>query len=122
MPRDFRFPNGEIDVFVPTVFTPEVLARRTSYYRYVVARLRAGVSVEAAQTEMNTVARTLESEDPKAGRGVPASVVPLREQLARGVPLFGRDLSLTLGVLLGAVGPVLLMTCACWPSRSRRDS
>src|SRR5690349_12697568 len=25
VPRDFRFPNGEVDVFVPTVWAPEVL-------------------------------------------------------------------------------------------------
>ena len=90
VPRDFRFPNGEVDVFVPTVFTPEVLARRTSYYWYIVARLRAGVSTEAAQAEMNAIAIALESESPKTGRGVRASLVPLREQVARGVSLFTR--------------------------------
>ena len=112
VPRGFRFPNGEIDVFVPTVFPPEVLARRTSYYWYVIARLRAGVSIEAAQAEMNAVATALEHDDPKAGRGVRASLVPLREQIARGVSVLERDGSSTIWVLLGAVGLVLLIACA----------
>jgi len=34
VPRDFRFPNGEVDVFVPTVWAPDVLARATSNYWY----------------------------------------------------------------------------------------
>ena len=56
VPRDFRFPEGENDIFVPTVFAPEVLARTTNYYWYIVAKLRAGVSLEAARAEMNAVA------------------------------------------------------------------
>jgi predicted permease len=112
VPRDFRFPNGEIDVFVPTVFASDVLARRTSYYWYLIAKLRAGVSTEVAQAEMSTIATALESESPKTGRGVRVSLVPLREQLARGVSLFARDVTSTLGVLLGAVGLVLLIACA----------
>ena len=31
VPRDFRFPAAGVDVFVPTVFAPQVLARPTAY-------------------------------------------------------------------------------------------
>src|SRR5688572_2170152 len=51
VPRDFRFPTGEIDVFVATTWTPQVLAQDTSYFWYLVAKLRAGVSLEAARAE-----------------------------------------------------------------------
>ncbi|MCC6202983.1 MAG: ABC transporter permease [Gammaproteobacteria bacterium] len=112
VPRDFRFPRGEIEIFVPTVFPPEVLARRTSYYWYLVARLRDGVTIGAARAEMQTIAATLDRESPNTGRGVAATVVPLREQLAntRTLVLTAANSS-TLAVLLGAAGFVLLIAC-----------
>jgi putative ABC transport system permease protein len=102
--RDFRFPNGEVDVFVPTVWAPQVLARQT-YNWYVVAKVRAGVSVEAAEAEMKAVAATIDRDHPGTGRGIAASIVSLREQLASGV-------TPTLTALLGAVALVLLVACA----------
>jgi hypothetical protein len=30
VPRDFRFPRGDVDVFVPTTWAPEVLAQESS--------------------------------------------------------------------------------------------
>jgi putative ABC transport system permease protein len=105
VPRDFRFPNGEVDVFVPTVWAPDVLARATSYYWYAVAKVRDGVSVQAAAAELNAVAASLERDFPNTGRGAAATVVPLREQLAVGV-------TPTVRALLGAVALVLLIACA----------
>ncbi len=105
VPRDFRFPAGENDVFVPTVYPPEVLARRTSYYWHVVAKLRPNVSVEQARAEMRTISAQLEAESPQTGRGVGVTIVPLREQLAGSVRP-------TMLALLGAVALVLLIACA----------
>jgi putative ABC transport system permease protein len=105
VPRDFHFPNGEVDVFVPTVWAPDVLARATSYYWFAVAKLHDGVSVAAARVELRAVAAALESDFPRTGRGSPASLVPLHEQLAVG-------LTPTLRALLGAVALVLLIACA----------
>jgi putative ABC transport system permease protein len=105
VPRDFRFPNGEVDVFVPTVWAPEVLARSGSYYWYAVAKLREGVSVAAAHAELSSVAASLARDFPGTDRGVPPSIVPLHERLAVG-------LTPTLRALLGAVALVLLIACA----------
>src|SRR5688572_12776074 len=105
VPRDFRFPTGEVDVFVPTVWAPDVLARAAAYYWFAVAKLREGVSVAAAHAELRAVAAALESDFPGTGRGSPVSIVPLREQLAVG-------LTPTLRALLGAVALVLLIACA----------
>ncbi|RPI61081.1 MAG: FtsX-like permease family protein, partial [Lysobacterales bacterium] len=105
VPRDFRFPNGEVDVFVPTVWSPDTLARATSYVWWVVAKLRDGVSVEAAAAELNSVAAQLERDFPNTGRGTPAGIVPLHEQLSMGF-------TQTLQALLGAVALVLLIACA----------
>ena len=105
VPRDFRFPNGEVDVFVPTVWAPDMLARSTSYVWWSVAKLRDGVSVQAAAAELSSVAASLERDFPNTGRGAAASIVPLQEQLSVGF-------TPTLRALLGAVALVLLIACA----------
>ena len=110
VPRDFRFPRGDIDVFVPTMWGPEVLAQESSYFWYLVAKLRSGVSIEAARAEMTAVSTALRAESP--ARGVPATVAPLRSTLARGTgPLAELVRPMFLG-LLGAVALVLLIACA----------
>ena len=108
VPPDFRFPYGEKDVFIATVFPPELLAEQGAFIWSVVAKLRAGVSIAAAQAEMNTIATTLRAEN---SAGQPVVVVPLRETLTRG-GLTTRDIRPTVVALLGAVLLVLLIACA----------
>jgi len=108
VPPDFRFPYGEKDLFIATAFAPELLAERGAFIWSVVAKLRPGVSIEAAQAEMTSVAATLRAE---SSSGQPVAVVPLRDSLARGSPN-ARDIRPTLMALLGAVALVLLIACA----------
>ena len=108
VPPDFRFPFGEKDAFIATVFPQELLAEQGSFIWSVVAKLRPGVSIEAAQAEMNAVSATLRAEN---GPGQPVAVAPLRDSLVRG-NLTTRDIRPTLIGLLGAVGLVLLIACA----------
>jgi putative ABC transport system permease protein len=110
VPSAFRFPYSEKDVFIATDFPPELLADRGAFIWNVIAKLRPGVSVAAAQAEMISVAAALLEE--KNRSGTPAAVVPLRETLAAGVGVIGRDIGPTLVVLLAAVGLVLLIACA----------
>ena len=105
VPRDFRFPYTEQDVYIATVFSPEVLAQRGNYSYYTVAKLRSGISIEAARAEMRTISAALEAEGLFAGRGTAALVVPLRDHIAR----FATP---TLTALLAAVAFVLLIACA----------
>jgi putative ABC transport system permease protein len=108
VPPDFRFPYGEKDVFIATSFRPEVLAEQGAFIWSVVAKLRAGVSIESAQAEMNSVTAALRAEN---SVGQPVAVVRLRETLARG-GLTARDVRPTLLALLGAVALVLVIACA----------
>jgi predicted permease len=105
VPRDFRFPEGDNDVFVATAFGPDVLARYQSFYWYIVAKLRAGVAPAAAAAELRTLAEALRAEFPDSPRGIAAAIVPLHEQLAGSVRP-------TMLALLGAVALVLLVACA----------
>ncbi|HEU4478045.1 MAG TPA: ABC transporter permease, partial [Pyrinomonadaceae bacterium] len=73
--------------------------------RRVYARLRPGVTLAAAQTEMNTIAQRLADQYPKENSGWHVSVKLLKDaQVAAIRP--------ALLVFLGATGLVLLIACA----------
>lgn len=110
VPRDFRFPTGEVDVFVPTVFSAEQLASETNFFWYLVAKLRADVTLEAARAEMEAVSAAIRADNP--ARGVAVTIAPLRETLVRGAGPRAEERPRTLFVMLGAVVLVLLIACA----------
>jgi putative ABC transport system permease protein len=68
------------------------------------ARLKKGVSVEAAQAQMKTIAANLEKAYPKSNYQVGAKVVPLLENQIG-------DYRASLRLLSAAVGVVLLIAC-----------
>ena len=107
MPRGFRFPldQSKTDFWVPLDPQSATNQERGASYLNVTARLKPGVSIEQAQTEMTTIASRLEQEyrDKNAGRGV--NLVPLHEALIG-------EVRRALLVLLAAVGFVLLIACA----------
>jgi putative ABC transport system permease protein len=70
----------------------------------VVARLKDGVTREQAQADMNVVAANLEAQFPDANRDRGVTATPLLESLVSNVRL-------TLLLLAGAVGFVLLIAC-----------
>ena len=71
----------------------------------VVARLKPGVSLAQATSEMATIAARLETLYPGGNQGWTAKVRPLREA-------YIGDAAQTMTVLLGAVFFVLLIACA----------
>jgi putative ABC transport system permease protein len=78
---------------------------RSGRHLRAIARLKSGVSLEQAQTEMNVIAGRLEQEHPTANTGYGVRLVELPEDTVGG-------LRPTLLMLLGAVGFVLLIACA----------
>jgi putative ABC transport system permease protein len=105
MPRNFVFRNREIDYWGPINLTPKQAAEHGSHYLNVVARLKPGVTVQAARDEMKAIAKRLEAAYPADNARVGAVVVPLREEL------LGKT-RLAVMVLMGAAGFVLLIACA----------
>ena len=104
MPPGFVFMNRDVDYWAPVHFTPQEAGDHGSHYLNVVARLKPGVTIERARSEMNAIASQLQKEFPPNSR-VGAVVVPIRDELlgSRRVALW---------VLMGAAGCVLLIACA----------
>lgn len=98
------FYGRPIDMWIPINPASTRYALRIDHWLMPVARMKKGVTVQHAQTEVNLIAKRLEVEYPKTNKGVGAKVVPLHEDLFRGA-------GAALYPLLGAVGFVLLIAC-----------
>lgn len=90
---------------VPLAFRPEQINHK-NHWLPVMGRLKPGVSIAAAQAEMNVVAERIAREHPDSNKNWRVSVEPLRNDF---IP---RDTLLMLNLLMGAVGFVLLIACA----------
>ncbi|MBL8204760.1 MAG: ABC transporter permease [Blastocatellia bacterium] len=71
----------------------------------VIGRLKAGVTLTQAQTEMNVIAERLAQAYPDTNKDLGVNVVPFQLQLT------GRNVRLALWILFGAVVFVLLIAC-----------
>ena len=105
MPARFQFPSSDDQAWVPIAFTQEEAGNRNRHYLQVLARLKPGVSLTQAQSEMSTIAARLQQQYPQSNTDLGAAVQPLHEHLVG-------DIRPALLVLLGAVGLVLLIACA----------
>src|SRR5258707_229583 len=103
-PRFAPFYGGRIDLWVPINPESSRYSARIDHWLMPVARMKPGVTLARAQTEMDVVARRLEQEYPATNKGVGAKVLPLHEDRYRfaGQALYP---------LFGAVGFVLLIAC-----------
>src|SRR5262249_33744054 len=70
-----------------------------------VARLKPGVTIAQAKSEMIAVQNSLYQLYPSTNRGLGADVAPLKQEIVGNA-------SATLLLLMGAVGLVLLISCA----------
>jgi putative ABC transport system permease protein len=105
MPSGFQFLEKYIACWVPMALSAEESANRGAHYLTVIARMKAGVSLEQANADLQTIQQAIARDYPNEAENLGAYAIPLREQLAG-------DLSRPLIVLLVAVGFVLLIACA----------
>jgi putative ABC transport system permease protein len=104
MPEHFNFPKGS-EVYAPIALTPELMKSRGSHSFYVIGRLKPGVSIGSAQSDINTIASRLEKQYPETNTGWGANVYPIVKDTVRMYDT-------ALWVMMGAVGFVLLIACA----------
>jgi putative ABC transport system permease protein len=95
------------DVFVPLSFMPDRLkpAREEHGGMVAVARLKSGVTMQQAQSEMDGIAEALQQQYPKTNKDVRVTIGSIYSDMVN-------DVQPSLLVLLGAVGFVLLIACA----------
>jgi predicted permease len=110
MPPDFRFPDADVDLWMD-LGLPRSNMRVGAFYYRGAARLRPGVTVEAAEQELARLLASVEGEFPDATPGrlaalqLDARVAPMKDDLVR-------DVRGTLGLLAGTVAFVLLIAGA----------
>ena len=107
MPPGFAFPVGQTRLWTPTVIARDSADDYVSGYLLLVARLRQGVTREAAATDVRRVVGSLASEKLSGfEKGDESKVIaPTLREVSSG------DVSRTLYLLLGAVAFVLLIAC-----------
>jgi putative ABC transport system permease protein len=106
LPRNFEFaPANSAPVWVPIHQTGDPIARRSLHWLNVIGRLAPGYTTDQARVEMQSINTRLSHEYPKENSSVFFVMESLNEQVVGKV----RPILL---ILLGAVGFVLLITCA----------
>jgi putative ABC transport system permease protein len=101
MPAGFSFPE-KTELWI---FQPEENQHRSAHNYHVVGLLKSGVSIAQAQTQLTSIGDRLSQQYPDSNSEKSAGLVGMRDRLVR-------DVRTTLYLLLGAVGMVLLISCA----------
>jgi len=104
MPPSFRFPDSA-QLWVPLAWFDQERAVRDNHNYSVIARLKQGVDIERAKSELTAISVRLAQLYPEDDKGWGATLIPLREALVG-------DIRSALLMLLGAVVFVLLIACA----------
>jgi putative ABC transport system permease protein len=92
------------EMWVPLVFKPEQI-NHDFHWLIVLARLKNGVTLKQAQTDMNVVTRHIAQVYPQSNKNWTSSVEPLQNDF------LSRDTRTHMWLLMGAVGFVLLIAC-----------
>jgi predicted permease len=110
LPASFRYPDGapHQDVWIPVAQDPlfgPLMSDPGTGLLGGIARLKPGVSLAQAEAELSTMAARLAAEFPREDSGLTIRIQPYRQAVVGNVKS-------ALLILLGAVGLVLLITCA----------
>ena len=109
MPENFDFP-GTVDIWMPLRMDPLEFPRGSgpdtgTVSLQAIGRLKVGVSVDQAQTEMTAIAARLATSYPATNAGIGVIVRPVLDTF------LGSQLPTMLFTMLGAVFGVLLIAC-----------
>jgi putative ABC transport system permease protein len=104
MPPAFNHPQ-RAEIWTPLVLTARVQSNWNVRALRVAARLKPGVTIDQAQTEMSRIAAEIAQAQPASNTGEDARVRSFRDQRSG-------DIRPALLMLMGAAGFILLITCA----------
>ncbi len=103
LPADFRYVLMQrAQIFIPLNLEK---TSRGENFMSVIGRIKPGISLRQAQSEMDSIARALEKEYPADNAEQGAVVIPMLSRV-------GRLIREALLIMLGAVGLILLIACA----------
>ncbi len=112
MPADFAFPlqnDPPIELWTTTATLQEgrlpLSAQRGNHAMEAIGRLKANVTRQQAQTDMQNIVAGLAAQYPETNAEFGVRVAPLHQELVR-------DVRTALWILFGAVACVLLIACA----------
>ncbi|MGE5813189.1 MAG: ABC transporter permease [Acidobacteriota bacterium] len=118
MPEGVQFPNIA-EMWQPLVQAPAMLTasadrpnegkdrwRRSARSLGIIGRLRPGVTLAQAQTDITAIAERLEKQYPDSNKGISAHVMTYNERVNGG------PIKVVFLLLMGAVSFVLLIACA----------
>lgn len=105
MPEGFAFPFRE-QLWLPLAIDPSATARGHGPSNPVLGRLKEGVSMEAAQAQLDAISARLASQYPDTDRGLGAAVHGFTAWMV------GREVVVLMVAMLAAVVGVLLIACS----------
>jgi putative ABC transport system permease protein len=104
MPEHFNFPKGG-EVYGPLAITPEIMKNRRTHTYYVVGRLKPGVPIAGAQSDLDNITTRLQQQYPEENTGWGATVFPIVADTVR-------TYDTAIWMSMAAVAFVLLIACA----------
>ncbi len=105
MPPDFQFPTRETQFWKTFQFQEDAYKERDDNWLDGIGRLKPGVSLAQARSELTLIGDRLRQQYPKENQDVGLSVISLRDELSK-------QSRLLLLALCGAALCVLVITCA----------
>jgi putative ABC transport system permease protein len=104
MPASFLFPDREVDLWFPAKLSNQLAQVRYATWYVGIGRLKPGVTLEQARSNLAAVQAQLGEQYPETDREIAVEVMPLKEITVSGVRP-------SLWLLFGAVSVLLLITC-----------
>jgi putative ABC transport system permease protein len=109
MPRSFQpisqFNNpSPVEFIIPAAYPQELLSQRGDHEVAVLGRLKPGVSLRAAQAQLDGISAGLAQKFPDTNKGITTGMAPARDDIVQSV-------SDGLRALLAASGLIVLITC-----------
>jgi predicted permease len=109
MPENSPFDRGAAELWLPISFDGERMNRASHWLLSItggaLGRLKAGVTIEQARTELNAIAARLSTQYPDTNKGWGVVLEPY------ATIVVGTELRHSLLLLLAAVGVVLIIAC-----------